>query len=101
MIVKRQDFEAVGGFDAALPEWYAGIDFSMKMKEMGRNNALNPYACLSYRDMERRRDYSGIYPDCQSYDDLLKGRWGEIWASGDSCYNCNLTNRGGNFTIGG
>jgi GT2 family glycosyltransferase len=100
MIVKRQDFEASGGFDVTLPEWYAGIDFSMKMKEMGRNNALNPYACLSYRDMEHRRDYSGGYPDYNSCEGLIIKRWGKMWENGDPCYNCNLTDKGCNFTVG-
>lgn len=100
IMIRKQLFDEVGGFDAELPEWYAGIDFSLRLREKGKYNVLNPYARLFYQREEHSRDYTGGYPECAPYDALIKERWASEWKKGDPYYNNNLTRKTGNFTIG-
>lgn len=100
LLVRKENFLEAGGFDEQLPSWFAGLDFSLKLREMGKINVVNPYARLWYVHKDRKRDMTGNYIDKESYNEILKNRWRERLAKEDPYYNLNLSKKSSDYTMG-
>lgn len=100
MVIKKSLFETVGGFDETLPEWYAGIDISFKVREEEKLVAVNPYARLQFTKREKNRDYVGNYKELQEYDEILSGKWKKYFEQPDPYYNVHLTHLSSDYSMG-
>ncbi len=100
MMLRKCNYIKAGGFDCSLPAWYAGIDLSLKLREMGKINVVNPYATVRYKHLEINRDITGNYYGMRKYNKQLKERWGHILQKPDPYYNCNLTKYTSDFRVG-
>lgn len=87
MMVRKNVFEQVGGFDDELSPAYNEIDFCLKVREAGYRIVWTPWAELYHDDLPSpngRRDPHEI--------ERFRKRWGKILAN-DPYYNPNLTLR--------
>lgn len=91
-MVRRDKFEAAGGFDPAYAEVLFDIDFCLKLREKGYRNLWTPYALLlggkagDYR-LEVGRESAAWGRDSA----LFREKWKEALERGDPYYNPNLS----------
>lgn len=69
-LVRRHDFEAVGGFDESLPLNYNDVDLSLKLRAEGHRILWTPYA--SWFHFESRTRRSTLLPE---EVELIGRRW--------------------------
>ena len=105
MIVRREYYDQAGGMDDGLGTWFAGLDLSLKLRQSGKLNVLDPYARVgfSHNDMinwEAKRNANGEYADETEQMELLKERWKDVIREGDPYYNVNLTKNSSDFILG-
>jgi GT2 family glycosyltransferase len=85
MMVRRELFEKMGGFDEHLPSAYNDIDFCLKLREAGYRIVWTPDAQL-YHDEPLRPQVNGREAK------YFKDRWDKVLKN-DPYYNPNLTLR--------
>ena len=100
MMISKEVFTNVGGFDIELSEWFAGIDLCLRLKQKKYYNAVNPYAEVKYMHLEKKRDINGCFVNKKEDINILTDRWGEELNCDDSCYNVNLTRKTSYWMIG-
>ncbi len=92
MVVRRDAFEAAGGFDETLAVAFNDVDFCLKLGETGRRIVWTPCAELYHREstsvgprqwVERREQFNREVA-------LMRDRWGDRLAA-DPHYNPNLS----------
>ena len=93
MMVKRQAFEAVGGFDEAFKVAYNDVDFCMRLWEAGYQVVYNPFAMLYHYESKTRGkdDTDEKWKLFQKESNLFTTRWQKFLKKGDPYYNPNLT----------
>jgi hypothetical protein len=70
LLVRRGDFQAVGGFSEALPLNYNDVDLCLKLRQKGHRVVYTPHAELYHFESQTR------IPRCLSWErDVLEGRW--------------------------
>lgn len=93
MLVKKTDFQAVGGFDETFRVAFNDIDLCMKMREKNKKIVFTPYAELYHYESKSR----GLEdtPEKQfRFDKEVKRfqeKWGKQLEKGDPYYNPNLS----------
>ena len=99
MMVRRDIFEDIGGFDENLTDAFSDVDLCLKIRENGYLIVYTPYAELYYYES------SGCHHGAEKYSRRSKdfayisARWSSIIDRGDPYYNPNLKVEGGDFTI--
>ncbi|MCU1491575.1 MAG: glycosyl transferase family 2, partial [Acidimicrobiaceae bacterium] len=86
MMVRREVFESVGGFDERLPVAFNDVDFCLQLREKGYLVVYEPLAELVHHESKSRGHT----------DDLVEGRrilkrWAGLIAAGDPYHNANLS----------
>ena len=93
-MIQRAKFGAAGGFEPDYQDSLYDIDLCMKLRERGYRNLWTPYALLrGGRAKDFRLDVgaeSSAYPRDSA---AFRAKWAERLASGDPCYNPNLSLR--------
>jgi len=81
LLVAKELYERVGGFDEALPLNYNDMDFCMRVRQAGFRIVVDPFAQLYH--------YESASKTGTRYKELeqLLGRWGDVV---DPYYNANL-----------
>ena len=93
MMVKREAFEAVGGFDEAFEVNFYDVDFCMRLWEAGYQVVYNPFAMLYHYESKTRGkdDTDEKWKLFQKESNLFTTRWQKFLKKGDPYYNPNLT----------
>ncbi|MEG2821920.1 MAG: glycosyltransferase family 2 protein [Lachnospiraceae bacterium] len=101
MMVSKEDFNSVGGFEEELEIAFNDIDFCMKLRTRGKLNVYNPYAELYHYESKSRglEDTPEKVARFNSEIELFKKRWPEILKKGDPFYNPNLTLESQDFSL--
>jgi GT2 family glycosyltransferase len=86
MMVDRDIFDQVGGFDEAYQLVFSDIDFCIRIVEIGYRVAVSPFARLIHRVGSTRLRYSPGSDLARSFSSLLP-----YLESGDLYYNRNLS----------
>jgi len=100
LVVRRQVFEAVGGFDESLAVAFNDVDFCLRVREAGYRNVWTPYAeMIHYESVSRGAEDN---PEKQARFaaevHLMQERWGSDLLN-DPAYNPNLSLQHENFTF--
>jgi len=100
MLVKKELFTRVGGFDENLAIAYNDIDLCLKIKEQGFKVVWTPYAELIHHESKSRGDdfQAEKYERLTIEGEYLLNRWGEILKN-DPAYSPNLTLEAENFGL--
>lgn len=93
MMVRREAFEAVGGFDEQLQVAFNDVDFCLRVRDHGYRIVWTPYCELVHHESVSR----GFNMDWREVE-FMKRRWGQALLT-DPYYNPNLTLERGNFRI--
>jgi len=93
MMVRREVFDAVGGFDEELKVAFNDVDFCLRVREKGYRIAWTPYAELYHHESATR----GFDLDPREIE-FMKRRWKDVLLN-DPYYNRNLTLEHENFSI--
>lgn len=92
LVVRRQVFEEVAGFDERLQVAFNDIDFCLRLREAGYTNVWTPYAELYHHESATR----GHVDDAEGTQrligeaDLMMARWKHVILN-DPAYNPNLS----------
>lgn len=92
MMVDREVFDSLGGFDEAYINRYYDIDFCLKLMKKGYLNVFTPYAeALQISSTRLSRD--GCIDEMQVKEDSnrFKGIWREMLERGDKYFNRNFS----------
>lgn len=94
MMVRRQVFEAVGGFDETLPVIFNDVDLCLRIRRDGYAVLYTPHARLyHYEGSTRGRR------DPKEDRQVFQERWAQLLTSGDPYYNPNLTDRHDDWSL--
>lgn len=95
MLVKREIFEKVGGFDENLKVAFNDIDLCLKVRDKGFYVAVTPYAeAYHHESATRGHEYSGDkIKEFKQEIDYFGKKWKGVLEKGDPFYNRNLSLR--------
>ena len=92
MLIRREVFQQVGGFDETLSSGFADIDLCLKMRQAGYLLVYTPLAKLRWdRPARDKADISG--------EAILRRRWSDMLER-DPYYNPNLSRERADFSLG-
>jgi GT2 family glycosyltransferase len=86
MLVRRQIFEELGGFDDDLAVAYNDVDFCLRLRDSGYLITYTPYAELVHHESLTR----GLGSDGDE-DAAVLDRWRKVFEAGDPYFNPNLS----------
>ena len=86
LLVSRENFAAVGGFDEGLAVVGNDIDLCLKLRQKGLVNIWTPRCSLIHNESISRKASAPKEDEA-----LMWNKWGELFRSGDEYYNPNLT----------
>jgi GT2 family glycosyltransferase len=102
LMVRREVFTEVGGFDKRLSCAFNDVDLCFKIREKGYLIIWTPYAELYNHDY-KTGGYENILTKrllLKTETDLFWKKWNHILIKGDPYYNRNLNFKKGDFSIG-
>jgi GT2 family glycosyltransferase len=83
MLIRRQTFERLGGFDEAYRRQFSDLDLCLRLRELGLSTVCAPAPkTISHRTEARRRSDFDVLDRA-----LFVDRWWELLESGDPYYN--------------
>jgi len=93
MLMKVEDFEAVGGFDEEFVVAFNDIDLCMKERAAGKKVVFTPYAELYHYESKSRgmEDTPEKQFRFEKETKHFEEKWGEQMSKGDPYYNPNLS----------
>lgn len=94
LMMKKIDFENVGGFNEHYFTHYQDLDLCLKLREMGKRIIFTPQAKLTHFESKTRKDYY----DHVDYT-LLLDQWQGHILNGDPYYNPNFNPRRSDYTL--
>src|SRR3569833_146461 len=84
-VVRREVYEAVGGYDESYQLTVSDIDFCLRVEELGLRNMVNPFARLYHREAATRGRSGYSSDEVRALERRVYG------ATEDRHYNINLT----------
>ena len=101
LMIKRQVFEKIGGFDEEFAVAFNDIDLCLKARREGLNIVYTPYAKLNHYESKTRgmEDTPKKIKRFSQEIDRFKNKWDELLEKGDPYYNENLRLDKVNFEI--
>ena len=101
MLVKKEAFDKVHGFDPKLAVAFNDIDFCLKVREAGYLVVYNPYAELYHYESKSRgkEDSEKKVRRFMGEIETFHEKWFDILDQGDPYYNPNLTLNENNFDL--
>ncbi len=101
LLVKREAFRKVGGFEERLSIAFNDVDLCLRLREADYLVVYDPYAEL-YHDESKTRgpeDTPEKVRRFQSEIDYMRVRWKQILKNGDPMYNKNLSLQKWNYSL--
>ncbi|MEM2614514.1 MAG: glycosyltransferase [Nitrososphaerota archaeon] len=86
LMIRRNVFEEVGGFDENLKIAYGDVDLCLRVREKGYRIVYTPYAMLYHHECATR----GKLHPLEDEEYMIK-KWSDAIIKGDPYYNPNLT----------
>ena len=101
LMVRKDVFIEVNGFDENFKVAFNDIDFCLKVRETGRLVVYNPYIyAYHYESKTRGSDEDSINKErFEKEKNILRKKWKKYIINGDPYYNINLTLKRPDFTI--
>ncbi len=92
MMVRRDVFEQVGGFEEQYAVALNDVDFCLKVRKAGYYNVFVPFAQWHHYESKSRgyEDTPEKQARFQREIDLFRSRWGDLVDAGDPFYNPNF-----------
>ena len=100
LVVRKEVFKKVGGFNEALPVAFNDIDFCLRVREAGYRNIYTPYAELQHQESATRGLEETPEKDLRLSQEsrYMKQLWGRLLGN-DPAYSPNLTLEHEDFSL--
>ena len=101
MMVKKEVYEQVNGFNEELEVAFNDIDFCMKIRRAGYHIVYNPNAKL-YHFESKSRGLENTVEKVNRFNNEIKTfekNWPEILEKGDPYYNINLSLKDNDYIV--
>jgi GT2 family glycosyltransferase len=100
LVVRKEVFKKVGGFNEALQVAFNDIDFCLRVREAGYRNIYTPYAQLYHHESATRghEDTSEKHLRFAQESTYMKQLWGHVLVN-DPAYSPNLTLEHEDFSL--
>lgn len=98
IMVRREVFNEVGGFEERLKVAFNDIDFCLKVREKGYRNLWTPYAQLYHFESKTREKDKKSCPRFKEEINFMKSTWKDKLKN-DPYYNQNLSYSNENFNL--
>jgi len=101
MMIRREVFEGIGGFDENLAVAYNDVDLCIRLRQKGYLIVYVPYAVL-YHYESLTRGYEDTKDRRERFEKeirYMRNKWASVIDAGDPYYNPNLSLRHGDFRI--
>ncbi|WP_276931634.1 glycosyltransferase family 2 protein [Dubosiella newyorkensis] len=92
LMVKKSDFDQVGGLDESFVVACNDVDFCLKLRKIGKLNVLTPFS-LWYHYESKSRGYEDSPEKLERFNNEVakfQKKWPEILKNGDPFYNPNF-----------
>ena len=101
LMVRRNVFEEVNGFNNDFVLAYGDVDLCLRVREKGYLNLWTPYAKLHHYESKTRgsEDTLDNQTRFQKEEDKFKALWANVLQRGDPYYNPNLTLSNCDFSL--
>lgn len=101
MLLRRNVFDQVGGFDERLSHSFNDVDLCLKIRETGLLIVYTPYAELYHHESASRGfdEKPEARARLEKEVEFIRTRWKHVLAGGDPYYNPNLTLEKTDFSI--
>lgn len=101
MMVSREAFTAVGGFEERLAVAFNDVDFCLRVREKGYLVVYDPYVELYHYESKTRgtEDTPEKVRRFQSEIEFMRSRWTRILIDGDPYYNKNFSLAKWNYAL--
>ncbi len=86
LMVRRDVFEALGGFDEEHAVVNNDLDFCLRLRASGRAVIYTPHVSLIHHEMVSRGEIDDSYNTAR-----FEGAWRDLFAAGDPYFNPNLS----------
>jgi GT2 family glycosyltransferase len=93
ILIRREVFQKIGGFDEALAESFADIDLCLKMRRAAYLIVYTPFAKLYRHEVLRDRKID------MKANKVMRERWSDVLQR-DPYYNPNLSRDRADFSLG-
>jgi GT2 family glycosyltransferase len=106
LMVKREVFEEIGGFDEEYTVAFNDVDLCLKVREAGYLVTVNAFAQLTHyesltRGSDKARDDSEKHERFLRESRNIRERWEKYFRDGDPYFNPNLDAARGDFAFVG
>ena len=101
MMMKRQVFEAVQGFEETLSVAFNDVDLCLRVRELGYLVVYDPYVELYHYESKSRgaEDNKEKIRRFQTEIEFMRCRWEKLLKEGDPYYNKNLSLAKWNYSL--
>ncbi len=101
MMMRREVFEAVGGFEEKLAVAFNDVDLCLRLREQGYLVVYDPYAELIHHESKSRgtEDTKQKVRRFQNEIEYMRTRWESLLIHGDPMYNKNLSVSKWNYAL--
>ena len=97
MMIKREVFNEVNGFDEKLELLHKDVDFCLKLRERGYLIVFTPYAKFYHHEaFDKNHEKKTLLSKDMDY---FQVKWNKVLEKEDSCFNANLTIDRDDFSI--
>jgi GT2 family glycosyltransferase len=86
LMVRRQRFEEVGGFDESYQLVFSDVELGVRLRAHGYRNVYTPFAVLRHHEGASRGRHVALHDMLRGYEHLA-----DLIAAGDPYYNPNLS----------
>lgn len=86
LLIRREAFDAVSGFDEALAVGFGDVDLCLRVGQLGYRILYSPHASLLHHESFTRGKTSGVDPHPQD-SALFRERWGAFLHAGDPYFH--------------
>ncbi len=102
MMVKKKDFDAVGGFEETLfDDHYYDVDLCLKLRALGKLNVFTPFAESFYNEipMAPVSDSEEAKAAFEKESEAFRNKWKAEIEAGDPYYNVNFSLKYLDYTL--
>ena len=102
ILVSKELFDEVGGFDVNMDAAFCEIDLCMKIREQDKLVVYTPYAEFQLRQGTKDSKAPGEAKKSEQWDEnsrYFAKKWSKVLQQGDPYYNCNLTLEKSDFSV--
>ena len=85
MLMHREAFDAIGGFDEEHSVINNDLDFCLRLRESGRTVLYTPFVTLTHHEMVSRGELRDVFNAAH-----FTTRWRDLFLAGDPYFNPNL-----------